>query len=91
MNKLTITAIVSIVSVLMLCIGIGIIVIPPIVFEAFYSYSSDNEVIIEEVTNSPLMMSMLPTLASVLLILGLIGLGVHSLWRNKLSNSIDKH
>ena len=91
MNKLTITAIVSIVSVLMLCIGIGIIVIPPIVFEAFYSYSSDNEVIIEEVTNSPLMMSMLPTLASVLLILGLIGLGVHSLWRNKLSSSIDKH
>lgn len=91
MNKLTITAIVSIVSVLMLCIGIGIIVIPPIVFEAFYSYSSDNETIIEEVTNSPLMMSMLPTLASVLLILGLIGLGVHSLWRNKLSSSIDKH
>jgi len=75
----------------MLCIGIGIIVIPPIVFEAFYSYSSDNETIIEEVTNSPLMMSMLPTLASVLLILGLIGLGVHSLWRNKLSSSIDKH
>lgn len=75
----------------MLCIGIGIIVIPPIVFEAFYSYSSDNETIIEEVTNSPLMMSMLPTLASVLLILGLIGLGVHSLWRNKLSSSIDKY
>jgi hypothetical protein len=91
MNKLTITAIVSIVSVLMLCIGIGIIVIPPIVFEAFYSYSSDNEAIIEEITNNPLMMSMLPTLASVLLILGLIGLGVHSLWRNKLSSSIDKH
>jgi hypothetical protein len=75
----------------MLCIGIGIIVIPPIVFEAFYSYSSDNETIIEEVTNSPLMMSTLPTLASVLLILGLIGLGVHSLWKNKLSSSIDKH
>ena len=75
----------------MLCIGIGIIVIPPIVFEAFYSYSSDNESIIEEVRNSPLMMSMLPTLASVLLILGLIGLGVHSLWRNKLSSSIDKY
>jgi hypothetical protein len=91
MNKPTITAITSIVSVLMLCIGIGIIVIPPIVFEAFYSYSSDNETIIEEVTNSPLMMSTFPTLASVLLILGLIGLGVHSLWKNKLSSSIDKH
>ena len=75
----------------MLCIGIGIVVIPPIVFEAFYSYSSDNETVIEEVTNSPLMMSTLPTLASVLLILGLIGLGVHSLWKNKLSRSIDKH
>ena len=91
MNKPTITAITSIVSVVMLCIGIGIVVIPPIVFKAFYSYSSDNEAIIEEVTNSPLMMSMLPTLASVLLILGLIGLGVHSLWKNKLSSSIDKH
>jgi hypothetical protein len=90
-NKPAITAITSIVSVVMLCIGIGIVVIPPIVFEAFYSYSSDNETIIEEVTNSPLMMSMLPTLASVLLILGLIGLGVHSLWKNKLSSSIDKH
>ena len=56
MNKPTITAITSIVSVVMLCIGIGIIVIPPITFEAFYSYSSDNEAIIEEVTNSPLMM-----------------------------------
>jgi hypothetical protein len=73
----------------MLCIGIGIVMIPPKVFEAFYSYSSDNEAIIEEVTNSPLMMSMLPTLASVLLILGLIGLGVHSLWKK--SSSIDKH
>jgi hypothetical protein len=90
-NKPTITAITSIVSVVMLCIGIGIVVIPPIVFEAFYSYSSDNEVVIEEVTNSPLMMSMLPTLASILLLLGLIGLGVHSLWKNKLSSSIDKH
>ncbi|HZA70451.1 MAG TPA: hypothetical protein VE548_12195 [Nitrososphaeraceae archaeon] len=91
MNKPTITAITSIVFVLMLCIGIGIVMIPPIVFEAFYSYSSDNEAIIEEVTNSPLMMSMLPTLASVLLILGLIGLGVHNLWKNRLSSSIDKH
>jgi hypothetical protein len=38
----------------MLCIGIGIIIIPPVVFEAFYSYSSDNEGIIEEVIDSPL-------------------------------------
>ena len=75
----------------MLCVGIGIIVIPPMVFEAFYSYSSDNEVLIEEVMDSQLMMSVLPTLASILLILGLIGLGVHSLWKNKLSSSINKH
>ena len=75
----------------MLCVGIGIIVIPPMVFEAFYSYSSDNEAIIEEVTDSQLMMSVLPTLASMFLILGLIGLGVHNLWKNKLSSLIDKH
>ena len=75
----------------MLCIGIGIIVIPPMVFEAFYSYSSDNEALTEEVTNSQLMMLVLPTLASILLILGLIRLGVHSLWKNKLSSLIDKY
>ena len=61
------------------------------VFEAFYSYSPDNEALIDEVTDNQLMMSMLPTLASILLILGLIGLGVHSLWKNKLSSLIDKH
>ena len=72
----------------MLCIGIGTIVIPPMVFEAFYSYSSDNEALIDEVTDSQLMMSVLPALASILLILGLIGLGVHSLWKNKLSSLI---
>ena len=75
----------------MLCVGIGIIVIPPMIFEAFYSYSSDNEALIEEVMDSQLMMSVFPTLASILLILGLIGLGVHSLWKNKLSSSINKH
>ncbi len=91
MNKPAIIAIISTASVVMLCIGIGIIVIPPMVFEAFYSYSSDNEALIDEVTDSQLMMSMLPTLASILLILGLIGLGVHSLWKNKLSSLIDKH
>jgi len=75
----------------MLCVGIDIIVIPPMIFEAFYSYSSDNEVLIEEVMDSQLIMSVLPTLASILLILGLIGLGVHSLWKNKLSSLINKH
>lgn len=90
MDKHTI-AIISIASVAILSIGIGIIAIPPIVFEAFYSYSSDNQAIIEEVTDSQLMMSVLPTLASILLILGLIELGVHNLWKNKLSSLIDKH
>jgi hypothetical protein len=90
MNKSTIIAIISTTSIVMLCIGIGIIVIPPMIIEAFYSYSSDNEAIIEEVTDSQLMMSVLPTLASILLILGLIGLGVHNLWKNKLSSLIDK-
>jgi hypothetical protein len=45
------------------------------VFEALYSYPSDNEAIIEEVIDSQFMMSVLPTLASILLILSLIGLG----------------
>jgi hypothetical protein len=91
MNKPTIIVIISIASVVMLCIGIGIIVIPPMVFEAFYSYSSNNEALIDELTDSQLIMSVLPTLASILLILGLIGLGIHSLWKNKLSSLIDKH
>ena len=40
------------------------------IYKAFDTLSS---------TNSPLMMSILPTLTSALLILGLIGLGVHGL------------
>ena len=62
MNKITITAITSIISVVILSIGIGIVMVPPIVFEAFYSYSPDNETVIEEATNSTLMVSTLPTL-----------------------------
>jgi hypothetical protein len=53
--------------------------VPPIVFEALSSYSPDNETVIEEATNSTLMVSTLPILSSALLILGLIGLGVHGL------------
>jgi hypothetical protein len=85
-NKVTITAITSIA---MLCIGIGIVFIPPIAFEALSSYSPDNEPDsplmrqIEEATNSTLMVSTLPILSSTLLILGLIGLGVHGLLKNK--------
>jgi hypothetical protein len=78
-NNITITAITSIIPVVMLCIGIGIVMVPPIVFEALSSYSPDNETVIEEATNSTIMVSTLPTLSSALLILGLIGLGVHGL------------
>ena len=63
----------------MLIIGMGIVMVPPMILEALYSYSPDNETVIGEATNSPLMMSTLPTLATALLILGLIGLGVHGL------------
>ena len=79
MNKITISAITSIISVVMLGIGIGIIMVPPIVFEALSSYSPDNEIVVEKATNSTLTVSTLPTLSSILLILGLIGLGVHGL------------
>ena len=74
-----ITAITSIIPIAILIIGIGIVMVPPMILEALYSYSPDNETVIEEATNSPLMMSTLPTLATALLILGLIGLGVHGL------------
>ena len=73
----------------MLCIGIGIVFIPPIAFEALSSYSPDNQPDsplirqIEEATNSTLMVS---TLSSTLLILGLIGLGVYGLLKIKVSN-----
>ena len=62
MNKNTITAITSVIPIAMLCIGIGIVMVPPIVFEAFYSYTPDNKTVIEEATNSTLMVSTLPTL-----------------------------
>ena len=42
----------------MLIIGMGIVMIPPMILETLYSYSPDNETVIEEeATNSPLMMS----------------------------------
>jgi hypothetical protein len=72
----------SIIPVAMLIIGIGIVMIPPMILEALVSYSPDNETIVEEAIDSPLMMSILPTLASALLVLGLIGIGVHALLKN---------
>jgi hypothetical protein len=86
-NKATIIATTSIISVVMLCLGIGIVFIPPMVFEALSPYSRVDEILmvqIEETMNSTLMVSTLPTLSSVLLILGLIGLGAHGLLKNRL-------
>lgn len=83
------TAITTIIPVTMLCIGIRIVMIPPIVFEALYSYSLDTETVIEEATNSTLMVSTLPTLSSVLLTLGLIGLGVHGLLKKAACCSVN--
>ena len=70
----------------------GIVFIPPMVFEALSSCSPDNETDsplmrqIEEATNSTLMMSTPPALSTAFLILGLIGLGIEGLLKNKLSN-----
>jgi hypothetical protein len=83
-NRVTITAIISIVSVVMLCIGLGILFIPPMVFEYLIWYSPDSETVIEETMDSPIMVSTIPTLNSALLVLGLAGLGVHGLLKNKL-------
>ena len=78
MNKIAITAI-SIISVVMLSIGIGIVMVPPILFEVAPSYTPNNETLIEQILNSPLITSKLPALSSALLILGLVGLGVRGL------------
>jgi hypothetical protein len=68
-NKITITTIISIVSVVMPGIGLGIVFIPPMVVEYLIWYSPDNETVIEEAMDSPLMMSTLPTLSSPLLLI----------------------
>jgi hypothetical protein len=51
----------------------GIVMVPPMILEALYSYSPDNEIDsplmrqIEEATNSTLMMSTLPALSTAFL------------------------
>ena len=74
MNRVTITAIISIVSVVMLCIGFGIVFILPMVVRILSWYSPNSETVIEEAMDSPVMV-----LSPILLVLGLAGLGVHSL------------
>jgi hypothetical protein len=64
--------------------GLGIFFIPPMVDEYLTWYSPDSETVIEEAMDSPLMVSTLPTLSSVLFVLGLAVLGVHYLLKNKL-------
>ena len=66
----------------MLCIGVGIIFIPPMVVEYLIWYSPDSETVIEEAMDS--VVPTLPTLSSAVLVLGLAGLGVHGLLKNKL-------
>jgi hypothetical protein len=75
MNRAAIIRITSIISVAMLCTGIGIVMIPPMVIEMLSSYSPDNEILVEAII-STLMVSTLPTLFSALLIIGLFGLGI---------------
>jgi hypothetical protein len=77
-NKIPITAITSIIPSVILCIGLGIVFVPPMVFEMVSSYYNDRE-IVEQAIDNPLMKSTLPTLSLALLILGLVGLGVRSL------------
>lgn len=61
----------------MLCIGLGTVFIPPMVFEAVSSYYRDSGIV--EVIDSTLMASTVPTLSLTLLILGLVGIGGTSL------------
>ena len=75
MNKIPIAAITSIIPSVILCIGLGIVFVPPMVFEVVSSYYNDRE-IVEQAIDNPLMKSTLPTLSLALLILGLVGLGV---------------
>ncbi len=62
----------------MLGIGLGIVFVPPMVFEVVSSYYLDSK-IVEHAIDNPLMKSTLPTLSLALLILGLVGLGVRGL------------
>ena len=57
LSQTYLTTITSIIPIAMLIIGMGIVMVPPMILEALYSYSPDNETVIEEATNSPLMMS----------------------------------
>jgi hypothetical protein len=77
-NKITIAAITSIIPSVILGIGLGIVLVPPMVFEVVSSYYDDRE-IVEHAIDNPLMKSTLPTLSLALLILGLAGLGAHGM------------
>ena len=88
MNRDTIIAIISNVSVVMLGIGLGILFLPPMIDGYLIWRSPDSETAIEDAMESPLMVSTLPTLSSVLLVLGLAGIGVHGLLKNKLESRL---
>jgi hypothetical protein len=77
-NKIIIATITSIIPSVMLGIGLGIVFVPPMVFEVVSTYHNDRE-IVELAIDNPLMKSMLPTLSLALIILGLAGLGAHGM------------
>jgi hypothetical protein len=82
-DRVTITAIISNVFVVMLCIALGILFIPPMVVAYLIWYSPDSKTVIEAM-DSPLLVSTLPGLSFALFFLGLGGLGVQGLLKNKL-------
>ena len=62
----------------MLCIGLGIVFVPPMVIEVVSSYYPHSE-IVEHAVDNQLMKSTFPTLSLALLILGLVELVVRGL------------
>jgi hypothetical protein len=86
-NKIRISSITSIIPAIMLGIGLGIVFVLPIVTSTF---SDDDPTVIEETING-LMASTLPTLSFALILLGSIGLGVHSLLKKYYLATSYKH
>jgi hypothetical protein len=76
MNKIA-TTLPSVVIVAMLSTGISIMMFTPMLISAFSLFYPGNNNLLT--INSPMVTSTLPTLSSVFLILGLIGLGVQGM------------
>jgi hypothetical protein len=76
MNKIA-TTLPSVVIVALLSTGISIMMFTPMLISAFSSFYPGNNNLLT--INSPMVTSTLPTLSSVFLILGLVGLSVQGL------------